>query len=554
MIRFFAGICLFLTANSSGLLYAISTSTAIRTVAVTGIQNQNSSVIGTIVDFEFGGQLGPPLNNVGQVAFNATFRDDVGHLHPGIWLGTPDKLNLVAGIGEAPNLPGSRFNWFFRPVLNDNGDVAFRGWMEPGFGGVTGDDFRGVWATTNGVLRTVARQGSQVPNAPTELTFGEFFSDPVLNKQGDLALGLERLEGPYRTYGGNGLFVENSGDGRLLARGSIIQGENAQFKSVGTYLMLSDGRRVVSRFFLNTSEDRDAGIWFADLPDGTVMQLFQEEATVPGEPPGSRFNYFGTSQTINTAGQAAFVIGYFGTESAVLSNESGQYRVILRSGQPAVGFPHFEFNSFDFVDINSSGQIVFYSRLNLRNVCCSHEGIWVYDHGALRLIVGTDQLAPGTSSQFRLGGAGYDGVHVINADGRVAFMSQLNSTVTTDGGIWAEDAAGELQLIVRTGDQIDVNPGPKVDLRTITDLRFGGPKSTGYGRSGFNDLGQVAFWAHFADGSQGIFISNLVAIPEPSTNVLVWAVSFCVARFRRRVTTRYSDQEPIVLNASKTFA
>ena len=35
-------------------------------------------------------------------------------------------------------------------------------------------------------------------------------------------------------------------------------------------------------------------------------------------------------------------------------------------------------------------------------------------------------------------------------------------------------------------------------------------------RSGFNDRGQLAFWAQFTDGTEGVFVTNLVAVPEPS--------------------------------------
>ena len=38
--------------------------------------------------------------------------------------------------------------------------------------------------------------------------------------------------------------------------------------------------------------------------------------------------------------------------------------------------------------------------------------------------------------------------------------------------------------------------------------------------SGFNNLGQLAFRAYFTDGTGGIFVSNRVAIPEPSTLAL----------------------------------
>jgi hypothetical protein len=69
------------------------------------------------------------------------------------------------------------------------------------------------------------------------------------------------------------------------------------------------------------------------------------------------------------------------------------------------------------------------------------------------------------------------------------------------------------------GQQLEVAPG---DVRTISFFSFSGNGNNEEGhRSGFNDRGQVAFWARFTDGSSGIFVSNLVAIPEPSAIILV---------------------------------
>ena len=70
-----------------------------------------------------------------------------------------------------------------------------------------------------------------------------------------------------------------------------------------------------------------------------------------------------------------------------------------------------------------------------------------------------------------------------------------------------------------------MSPG---DFRIVTDLYFS------FSQSNLNDRGQVAFDAYFADGTQGIFVSNLVAVPEPSTGVLIASlVSLAVISGRR---------------------
>jgi hypothetical protein len=51
----------------------------------------------------------------------------------------------------------------------------------------------------------------------------------------------------------------------------------------------------------------------------------------------------------------------------------------------------------------------------------------------------------------------------------------------------------------------------------------------------FNDLGQFAFLATFTDGSSGIFVSNVAAIPEPNGLILatLLASALIVAKRRR---------------------
>jgi hypothetical protein len=120
----------------------------------------------------------------------------------------------------------------------------------------------------------------------------------------------------------------------------------------------------------------------------------------------------------------------------------------------------------------------------------------------------------------------------INDRGQVAFLGGLQVgvggvTEDDDLGIWAEDIAGVLQLVIRTGSELEVAPN---DFRLLTGLELLGA-STKVG-SGFNDFGQLAFIAKFSDGSSGIFISNHVAVPEPAT-LLLAMVAALTAHFAR---------------------
>jgi hypothetical protein len=113
-----------------------------------------------------------------------------------------------------------------------------------------------------------------------------------------------------------------------------------------------------------------------------------------------------------------------------------------------------------------------------------------------------------------------------------------------NAGLWATDPSGATQLIARTGDALEVAPA---DFRTINGLSFVGISGSGSGstgnsdgrRSAFNNFGQLAFAATFTDGTSGIFVSNRVAIPEPSLLwLLVSVFVLTIPRFRRAAGNR----------------
>jgi hypothetical protein len=109
---------------------------------------------------------------------------------------------------------------------------------------------------------------------------------------------------------------------------------------------------------------------------------------------------------------------------------------------------------------------------------------------------------------------------VLNDRGQVAVGQHLAGAgvdSTNDFAIWATDSTGALQLIAREGDQLEVAPG---EFRTISGLNRTDHDANSNGwPSAFNNLGQLAFWASFTDGSQGVFVSNAVAhIPGDFTD------------------------------------
>jgi hypothetical protein len=134
-------------------------------------------------------------------------------------------------------------------------------------------------------------------------------------------------------------------------------------------------------------------------------------------------------------------------------------------------------------------------------------GVWSEGLGALRLVAREGTQAPETTA-----GALFQSLDApaLNEFGQVAFYATLRTgaggvTSANDTGIWGEDPLGNLRLIIREGDTIEVAPG---NIQTVTALRFISRNANGGGhRSQFSDTGEVAFWANLSSG-EAIFVSR----------------------------------------------
>src|SRR5262249_15116638 len=134
---------------------------------------------------------------------------------------------------------------------------------------------------------------------------------------------------------------------------------------------------------------------------------------------------------------------------------------------------------------------------------------WVGATSELTLVARRGDHAPDTSSGVNFSDLDYP---TLNSSGQVAFRAELTGSgvgTANDRGIWATDETGALNLIARPGDQLEDALG---DFRTLSDVNFSSASGNSDGRSsGFNNLGQLVFWAKFTDGSQGAFLSSAVA-------------------------------------------
>ena len=128
-------------------------------------------------------------------------------------------------------------------------------------------------------------------------------------------------------------------------------------------------------------------------------------------------------------------------------------------------------------------------------------GVWSTDGGTLHLVARQGALAPGcpngevflSFSQVALPDQG--GV-VILANLTSGFANSSNNL-----GIWAVDSSGQLQLIVRLGDTLDVNG------KTIKTISFLAPATSAAGQTRYfsQSTGNLIYKATFTDGTWGYY-------------------------------------------------
>ncbi len=523
-------------------------SPAIRTVALTG-----QAPRGLPRQAELGDLGAPSISPMGHVAFHAGLRGaSVSNSNDGtIWLERADGLRLVvreSNDAPSPNSgrlfgdPSSRFS------LGD-GELAFNGFLN------ASPNVHAAWVTTSDGLRQINGPGFPVTDAD-----GKPLADFNWTGIGILAAQSSDFllfQAEARRVNGNdtirGYWLQTGEEARLLAR---LDGQapgavpGARFELLWPTAMNRSGQFVFQADVTLGGfgpDNSPQGVWtnrdgaFDVLAhSGVPATEFGPDATYAGfvrQGPsindGSHFLY---NAWIKRPGISDPFDG-----GLVVDDGAGR-RVVARKGQSAPGdLPDLVFDRFDLGDsvLNGMGQVAFSARVSGADLSDgARNGIWLEKSpGEIQLIARSGQSAPG-GGLFNID---RQQPFVLNNHGQVAFGARL---FESGEGIWATDRSGVLQLIVRNGSTIEVAPG---DVRTVVAVGFlhqeFDDESSGLqdGRNAaFNNRGGVAFTAFFEDGTSGIFVSSIVAVPEPAmtlqTAIIVLAAM--IQRSRRKFSWR----------------
>lgn len=464
------------------------------------------------------------LNVHGQTALEAYAFDPPTSPNPltGIWSEGGGTLEFVAGLQRPINGSDPVSNTT-APTINDIGQIAFLTFFQQPIFPLYSN--AGIYRGFAGNLETVAKTAEYAPGTPPGLS-KEYYGlgYPQLNHAGQIVFAGNMGQNPSDTILQPAMWSDVSGAVDLFAQ--IFQ--NADGLAPDEYYRffntnrdaIAINRHGATAFAANIGgptwiNQNPTGLWRHDTAG---EQLIAREGTpVPNtdmtfssiEPP-----------SMNDAGQIAFSAYVTNADpsrnySGIYLAEGDQLTQLVGDG-PAPGTAGLSFSFAYQPAINAVGEVAFVASLEGPGLSSTKSSVWKATAGGLELIALQGEVHPESGRTF---GDFFPTAPSINAAGQVAFLTDGEGAGGGGRALWAANIAGVLRLIASSGQSLEVAPG---DFRTINTINFVGGSGLQDGRrSGFNEIGQIAFNATFTDGSSGVFVSNLVAIPEPMTMILL---------------------------------
>jgi len=424
------------------------------------------------------------------------------------------QIRTVAVTGQsAPGTPtGVTFTSFGIPSLNAAGLTAFNASLSGS--GVSSINNFGIWSEGGGSLAITARLGDLVAGGPRGFSA---FGQPSLSDSDRVGFwGSAHILAfppfhPLSAYV-SAVWSDRSGAlTQLVREGEVLSGTTLSGLASAPYIRLNASGQVAFRTHVTGISEAD-GIW-SDR-SGSMTPIVQYGDPVPGAG-GYVFRDIGPP-ALNNLGQIGFRASYSGGVGAgppaIWSDRGGSLAPVVATSTLLSSVTHppgtptgTTFSTFGDPSINDSGQLAFQATIIAAG---NNSGIWSEGSGSLALVARQGDDAPGVPDAVNFGALADS--PILNALGHVAFAAPITGpgvTTTNDRGIWAHDHLGVLTLVLRESDLLQVAPG---DFRTVSSFSLGG----------FNGLGEVAFSASFTDGTSGVFVSDALVVPEPSTLVL----------------------------------
>ena len=513
-------LLLIATATLSLPIRAVgSQTTAFRSIALTGLQAP-----GTPSNTTFQSFILPMIDNSGQVAFRGRVQgaNVNSDNQDAIWSETDTGvLRLVVRASDPvtfaeANVLIDTFDSEGTLSMSSSGKVVFEAYLHD----PVSDAFCGAILTESFAdgLSPVALTGG-IPSIPGP-AIGSVLWRPVINSVGEVALSLGSAP-----LGGQ---VWSEGGGQGLRR---ITSNGGPEPASGGNPRINDRGQVA---FTGTIPQFVDVIWLETSP-GVNRRVATEGQAAPGimdTTIQSIHRNIGLTNSGTSLFFATLLSSELGVTNSVWAENEGHLSLMIKSGDvlPNAGLDEI------FVGVNNDvgnlafskfGHLVANGGLNGNDVSALDNGAVLAtddNDGPIRLVAREGDPAPGTEegTVFNV----FSRV-AVTSDGRGVFSAYLrgsNLDPNFDWGIWAEDLAGTLRLVVRRGGTYSSDDGTELTFTSI-DWDF---------IDGLSEAGHIAFRASLSDSRQGIFATNLIAVPEPLTIGLAVSAIVTATIFRGR--------------------
>jgi len=455
------------------------------------------------------------LNDNGDVTFNAALAGPmvIGATDQAVF-STAGGLHVVARRGDLPaGASGAvAFNSFAFPSISQTGEVAFAATLAGV--DITSANANGVWIERNGQLQLVARSGDQVPAIDPGIVFSSV-NNPLVGLNGAVAfIGSIKVAGSTGAF--SGVFVDRGAG----LQPEFLQGQQLNETPPGVTLSSFVNLQMAGNTALAfTATLAGTGVtilndvaMFTETPAGVVTMQVREGQHAPGINPGSNFAVFGPTSPFSdplSKGTGEFVFrAQANGGSGVWDTFGGSVELSLRAGVDVPGLPGVRLSTVGVIGMHN-GDLTFGGTVS---------GLGSYDDAILTRTDGVfSVLAKSGDAAADLPGFIYQEIfpEMVNSRGQTLFESVVRGPDgSRNRAVFAQDGSGQIHLLVRVGEQIEVAPGDLRTIRTVVGM-YASTNDDGR-RSSFNNNGYFGYQATFTDGSQALLISDVVAVPEPA--------------------------------------
>ena len=491
-------------------------------------------------------------------------------------------ISPIALTGQqTPGAPaGVRYQAFFNPVINDDGQLAFLSVL--GGAGVGSTNDRAILAGLPGQVRVIAREGDPAPGTPAGETLQDLLPNtPALNDVGDIGYVARLSPVGSTTFNDLALYAGPITSPGLRARSrwqapDLPTGVN--FDGFDAPWMNNGGQFAFTATLTGAgvgNENRQAV--FSGALDAPRL-VARNGTPAPQMPAGVDYSFVG-GPVLSDAGQIVYAAGLRGAgvdgtnDQALYGGLPDAPALIMRRGDPAPGAPAgVRWGTPFFQTLNQAGAVIFRASL-IDGGGALHTGIAAGPIASPVVVARQGDPAPGAPGGVLYGET--NSAPSLNDDGMIAFQSLLQGsgvTFANNNAIFA-GMPGSLDMIARSGEPApgfaganysalnipvlnnagqlayrafltgpgitsandgvlylyDPDLGPIPLVREGMTISVEGTLRTvagdginfqlfGASSTGFNKLGRAAVLLAFTDGSAGVFA---VSIPEPGAAMLL---------------------------------